>query len=80
MTKAEAIREAKAEAERFLARVKEWETQRAETRADLKKRGDSWVQNLHSSDDLIYDFGTRSSGALMRASMDLTRALARMRR
>lgn len=60
------ILEAKAEAIRFLKRIKEVE----ESEANKDKFG-------KSSNEITYQ--SKQTGALRRASMDLTRALAKMR-
>jgi hypothetical protein len=61
----ENITAAKAEAKRFLARVSEWE----------KVQG-TYVAYGHT----FHNDTPKQSGALRRASMDLTRALAEMRK
>ena len=67
MTFPDKIKEAKAEAKRFLKRVAEWEA----------KQGTYMIQGL----DGLHRIDTpRESGAVRRASMDLTRALANLRR
>ena len=57
------IKEAKAEAKRFLQRVAEWEAQQG--------RKDDFGHRIDTP---------KESGAVRRASMDLTRALAKLRR
>ena len=58
------IAEARGEAERFLHRVKDYEA---------SKYTPAIGEKFYTS------YGVKESGALRRASMDLTRALARMR-
>jgi hypothetical protein len=60
-----AIDEAKAEAKRFLARVSQWE----KAQGTYEAHGHTFPN--HTS---------KQNGALRRASMDLTRALAAMRK
>lgn len=57
------IKEAKAEAKRFLKRVTELEEMRA------RNKGDMWSA-----------YGMKEHGAVKRASLDLTRALAKLRK
>jgi hypothetical protein len=59
------IAEAKSEALRFLQRVAEYEKSRF---------------SYEISGHTCFDYGVKESGALRRASMDLTRVLAKMRR
>lgn len=54
---------------RFLDRVRELETAQAEDKADMQKTGRRFSQDF-----------PRYTGAVKRASMDLTRALADLRR
>lgn len=61
-----AIKKAKAEAKRFLEAVKAYETEHAKT---YESGGYTWHQSA-----------PMQSGAMRRASLDLTRALAAMRR
>lgn len=64
------IREAVIEAQRFLARYTEY----AETFS-------SKTYNTGTEDEITIEYPTpRESGALRRASLDLTRALAKMRK
>ena len=37
-------------------------------------------KQTHTDPDSIYNYGTKASGAIKRASLDLTRALANLRR
>lgn len=63
--KLEQIAEAKAEAQRFLQRVAEYEKSQ---------------YTYELAGKVGFDYGVKESGALRRASMDLTRTLAKMRR
>jgi len=58
------IKTAREEARRFLDRIKAWEVAIPED-ADMNS---------------IYNYGTKESGAIKRASLDLTRALAELRK
>ena len=63
MTFPDKIKEAKAEAKRFLKRCEEWEAQQG--------RKDDFGHRIDTP---------KESGAVRRASMDLTRSLANLRR
>jgi len=65
----ETIKEAAAEAKRFLRRVKEYDSSRTVRSSQYK--GKTYTYSIHKPIE---------SGALRRSSMDLTRALAKMRR
>lgn len=64
---AERIAETKIEAERFLQRVAEYEASR-------------YTYPIGDDSRLYTSYGVKESGALRRASMDLTRSLAKMRK
>jgi hypothetical protein len=64
---AERIAETKAEAERFLRHVAEYEASR-------------YTYTIGDDGHLYTSYGVKESGALRRSSMDLTRSLAKMRR
>jgi len=64
------IKAARTEALRFLDRITDWE--KTLTPGDRKQ--------THTDPDSIYNYGTKASGAIKRASLDLTRALANLRR
>jgi phage shock protein A len=77
------IHTASEEAVRFLEAVERWAARR---KADViahneraTKSPSDWNKPI-TMDDTRYDSGTVESGALRRASLDLTRALARMRK
>ena len=65
MKRSSTIKEAEEEAHRFIRRCVEWRLACKENGCDL---------------DSIYASGTKESGAIRRASLDLTRALANLRR
>ena len=65
MNRSSKIKEAEEEAHRFIRRVNEWRLECRKNNVDL---------------DSIYASGTKESGAIRRASLDLTRALANLRR
>lgn len=61
------IKEAEFEAKRFLKKLEEFKTDPNNSHLFDKKPKDRWVR------------GGKTSGALKRSSMDLTRSLAKMR-
>jgi len=65
--KIENIQEVEQEIKRFKKRVKEFKESDANKHLFDKHANDSWIR------------GDKTSGALKRASMDLTRALAKLR-
>jgi len=69
--KYEAVMRAKSEALRFLERVEEYEATAQVNEVAAASRGGALF---------IVDVSPKITGALRRASMDLTRALAEMRR
>lgn len=66
------IKAAKEEVQRFLQRIKEWEK-------TLSPSTNS-ANVVHTDPDSIYNYGNKASGAIKRASLDLTRVLAELRR
>ena len=71
------------EATRFLEAANRWYARRGADivahNARAAKTPSAWNQPI-TADDTRYDSGTVESGALRRASLDLTRALAKMRK
>lgn len=65
-----ALSAAIAEAERFLRAARKLQSVERQDPVNALARGNEWVSSYHP----------RESGAARRASMDLTRALAEMRR
>jgi hypothetical protein len=65
MNRSSLIKEAEEEAHRFIRRCNEWRLMCSKNKIDK---------------DSVYAYGNKESGAITRSSLDLTRALAAMRK